>query len=77
MNKAIALANKARIQQETKQSWLNNNRDCGCMGMPTEPPVCSEECYYKYMDKIGAFNENIITPITPPPNRDMSDKNHE
>ena len=19
--------------------------DCGCMGQPTEPPVCSSECY--------------------------------
>jgi len=24
---------------------------CGCMGMPTEPPVCSKECYDKLMDK--------------------------
>jgi hypothetical protein len=24
---------------------------CGCMGMPTEPPVCSSECYDKLMDK--------------------------
>lgn len=21
--------------------------DCGCMGLPIEPPVCSEECFYK------------------------------
>lgn len=21
---------------------------CGCMGMPTEPPICSEECYIEY-----------------------------
>jgi len=25
---------------------------CGCQGMPTEPPVCSSECYDKYMKKI-------------------------
>lgn len=23
---------------------------CGCMGMPIEPPVCSEECYHQYME---------------------------
>jgi DNA-directed RNA polymerase subunit RPC12/RpoP len=23
---------------------------CGCMGMPVDPPVCSDECYDKYMD---------------------------
>jgi len=25
---------------------------CGCMGQPVEPPVCSEECYYKYAIEI-------------------------
>jgi len=25
---------------------------CGCMGMPTEPPVCEkEECYEQYIRK--------------------------
>jgi len=24
-----------------------SGRDCGCMGMPIEPVVCSEECYNK------------------------------
>jgi hypothetical protein len=24
--------------------------DCGCMGMPTEPPVCSNECFDKLME---------------------------
>jgi hypothetical protein len=24
-----------------------SGRDCGCMGMPIEPVICSEECYYK------------------------------
>lgn len=23
---------------------------CGCMGQPTEPPICSEECYDQYME---------------------------
>lgn len=24
-----------------------NGRECGCMGLPIEPVVCSEECYNK------------------------------
>lgn len=24
--------------------------DCGCMGLPVEPPVCSNECYDKLME---------------------------
>lgn len=27
-----------------------NGIDCGCLGQPVEPPVCSEECYNKYME---------------------------
>lgn len=23
-----------------------SGRDCGCMGLPTEPVICSPECYY-------------------------------
>lgn len=26
--------------------------DCGCMGLPVDPPVCSNECYDKLMEKI-------------------------
>lgn len=26
-----------------------DGRECGCMGMPIEPPVCSEECRIVYM----------------------------
>lgn len=24
-----------------------NGRECGCMGLPVDPVVCSEECYNK------------------------------
>jgi len=27
-----------------------SGRECGCMGMPIDPPVCSNECYDKFMD---------------------------
>ena len=26
--------------------------DCGCMGLPIDPPVCSTKCYDAYMKKI-------------------------
>jgi hypothetical protein len=35
-----------------------SGRECGCMGMPTEPPVCSNDCYDKYM---VILNENKNT----------------
>lgn len=28
-----------------------NLPDCGCGGLPVEPPVCSEKCYNLYMSK--------------------------
>lgn len=28
-----------------------SGRECGCMGLPTEPIVCSEKCYYALRDK--------------------------
>ena len=27
--------------------------DCGCMGMPIDPPFCSEECQLEYAAKRG------------------------
>ncbi len=27
-----------------------NGFDCGCMGMPIEPCICSNECWDKFMD---------------------------
>jgi len=28
-----------------------SGRDCGCMGMPIEPVVCSQECYDAIMKR--------------------------
>ena len=25
--------------------------ECGCMGLPIDPPVCSNECYDKWMSQ--------------------------
>lgn len=31
-----------------------SGRECGCMGLPTEMPVCSKECEKKYIEKRNA-----------------------
>jgi len=28
-----------------------SGHECGCMGLPTEPPVCSEKCYDTFMSQ--------------------------
>jgi len=28
-----------------------NGRECGCMGMPIDPVVCSDECYNALINK--------------------------
>lgn len=40
-----------------------SGRDCGCMGMPIEPPVCSSDCYGKYMAKIKKQNSQKQVPL--------------
>jgi len=30
-----------------------NAFDCGCGGRPTEPPVCSNECYDKFLKRVA------------------------
>ena len=32
---------------------------CGCQGLPTEPPFCSQECYDKYIPP----ENNKLTPL--------------
>ena len=32
-----------------------SGRDCGCMGQPTEPPVCSSECYDELMNNFEKY----------------------
>lgn len=32
-----------------------NGYMCGCMGQPTEPPVCSEECYDELMNNMDKY----------------------
>lgn len=49
----------AICQTEIEVQMCCNGFECGCMGMPVDPPVCSNECYDKYMNnrKINVGNE--------------------
>lgn len=42
-----------------------NGRECGCMGLPVEPPACSNECYDKLMEKYQKLNNNDKDEIIP------------
>ena len=35
--------------EEIEVNLCCNHHDCGCMGLPTEPPVCSNKCYDLYI----------------------------
>jgi hypothetical protein len=36
--------------------------DCGCMGQPTEPPVCSDVCYDELMNNLEKYYPTNNTP---------------
>jgi hypothetical protein len=37
--------------KEIEVEMCCSGHECGCMGLPVEPPVCSSECYDKFMEK--------------------------
>jgi hypothetical protein len=41
--------------EEIEVQMCCSGRDCGCMGQPVEPPVCSEECHYELMNNIEKY----------------------
>jgi hypothetical protein len=42
-----------------------DGRECGCMGQPSEPPVCSGDCYDELMSNMSKYypTENKKTAI--------------
>ena len=46
-----------------------SGRDCGCMGMPIDPPYC-DECFDKLMSK--RTTENVEPKIQQPTNQGVS-----
>ena len=43
-------SNCAICETEIEVQMCCSGRECSCMGMPIDPPVCSNECYDKYME---------------------------
>lgn len=35
-----------------------NGRECGCMGLPIEPPICSQECWDEAINRIPKEKAN-------------------
>lgn len=35
-------------EKEIEVQMCCSGIDCGCMGLPVDPPVCSDECYIKF-----------------------------
>ncbi|MNW37050.1 hypothetical protein D3C74_140810 [compost metagenome] len=33
-------------------------RECGCMGLPIEPPICSKECWDQAINGVSSREEN-------------------
>ena len=48
--------------KEIEITMCCSGRDCGCLGLPIDPPVCSEKCYEKYEEKRKneAMKEKLI-----------------
>lgn len=47
-------------------NYCCNGFMCGCMGKPTEPPVCSNECYdelFENFDKFYPPHPDKLTPL--------------
>lgn len=44
-------ANCEICDKEIDVQMCCSGHDCGCMGKPVEPPVCSKGCFKKYMIK--------------------------
>lgn len=36
---------------EIEVTMCCSGHECGCMGLPTEPPICSEKCYDIFMSE--------------------------
>lgn len=45
-----------------------SGRDCGCMGMPIEPPVCSQVCEVEYMNQLREQQKNPVHAYFTPEN---------
>ena len=42
-----------------------SGRDCGCMGLPIEPIICSKECYDKVLNRYKINHTEVVKNLTP------------
>lgn len=42
---------------DTPPVFCCSGRDCGCMGLPIDPVVCSKVCYDKMINKYKTINK--------------------
>ena len=38
---------------------------CGCMGLPIDPPICDKECWERYMNKKNINKDQKQEPFIP------------
>jgi len=48
---SIVKGNCLECGEEIDVQMCCNQFDCGCRGLPVDPPFCSEKCYDIYMKK--------------------------
>jgi len=44
--------------ESEEPTFCCSGRDCGCLGMPIEPEICSDKCYEEFLKK-GIPNPEI------------------
>lgn len=49
MGKQKTICNGLNCNVEIEVNICCNAFDCGCQGLPTEPPFCSEKCFDEWM----------------------------
>ena len=42
-----------------------SGRECGCMGLPIDPVVCSDECFDKVLNRYKNNHTEVVENLTP------------
>lgn len=58
MNKYDCMVCGKELPETYTPAMCCDGRECGCMGQPTNPPVCSADCYNK-LPGVIEFNRFI------------------
>jgi len=52
------------MPEDYEPEFCCSGRDCGCRGLPTEPPICSKKCGEKWMKK--KYSYRLEKPLPKP-----------